>query len=99
MQIGAFSVEEIHDPTNIIEGKRFEFLIDIEVDEEDELYSEAGIEARVIVGQKEEEVRILNYFLLDKADNEILEFALEQEEEEIILRFVQEELSNEDAGV
>lgn len=99
MQIGAFSVEEIKDPTNIIEGKRFEFLIDIEVDEEDELYSEAGIEARVIVGQKEEEVRILNYFLLDKADNEILEFALEQEEEEIILRFVQEELSNEDAGV
>ena len=99
MQIGAFSVEEIKDPTNIIEGKRFEFLIDIEVDEEDELYSEAGIEARVIVGQKEEEVRILNYFLLDKADNEIVEFALEQEEEEIILRFVQEELSNEDAGV
>lgn len=99
MQIGAFSVEEIKDPTNIIEGKRFEFLLDIEVDEEDELYSEAGIEARVIVGQKEEEVRILNYFLLDKADNEILEFALEEEEEEIILRFVQEELTNEDAGV
>lgn len=99
MEIGAFSVEEIKDPTNIIEGKRYEFLIDIEVDEEDELYSEAGIEARVIVGQNEGEVRILNYFLLDKTDNEILEFALEEEEEEMILCFVQEELKQEDAGV
>ncbi|KGR87222.1 DUF6509 family protein [Lysinibacillus odysseyi] len=99
MEIGAFSVEEIKDPTNIIEGKRYEFLIDIEVDEEDELYSEAGIEARVIVGQKEEEVRILNYFLLDKGDNEIIEFALEEEEEEMLLHFVQEELKQEDTGV
>ncbi len=98
MEIGAFSIEEIKDPTNIIEGKRFEFLIDIEVDEDDDLYSEAGIEARVIVGQKEEEVRILNYFLLDKGDNKMLEFALEEEEEEIIFRFVQEELVGESAG-
>lgn len=98
MEIGAFSVEEIKDPTNIIEGKRFEFLIDLEVDEEDELYSEAGIEIRVIAGQKEEEVRILNYFLIDKADNEVLDFALEEEEEAMILRFVQEELTSEDTG-
>ena len=98
MEIGAFSLEEIKDPTNIIEGKRFEFLIDLEVDEEDDLYSEAGIEIRVIVGQKGEEVRLLNYFLIDKADNEMLEFALEEEEEEMILRFVQEELMGEDTG-
>ena len=98
MEIGAFSVEEIKDPTNIIEGKRFEFLIDLEVDEDDELYSEAGIEIRVIAGQKEEEVRILNYFLIDKADNEVLDFALEEEEEAMILRFVQEELTGEDTG-
>ena len=98
MEIGAFSVEEIKDPTNIIEGKRFEFLIDLEVDEEDELYSEAGIEIRVIAGQKEEEVRILNYFLIDKADNEVLDFALEEEEEAMILNFVQEELTGEDTG-
>ena len=98
MEIGAFSLEEIKDPTNIIEGKRFEFLIDLEVDEEDDLYSEAGIEIRVIVGQKGEEVRLLNYFLIDKADNEMLEFALEEEEEEMILRFVQQELIGEDTG-
>ena len=58
MEITAFSIEEIKDPTNIIEGKRYEFLLDVEVDEEDELYSAAGIEIRAIVGQKDEEVRV-----------------------------------------
>lgn len=95
MEITAFSIEEIKDPTNIIEGKRYEFLLDIEVDEEDELYSAAGIEIRVIAGQKDEEVRILNYFLTDKADNKMLDFALEEEEEAMILNFVREELDKQ----
>ena len=95
MEITAFSIEEIKDPTNIIEGKRYEFLLDVEVDEEDELYSAAGIEIRVIAGQKDEEVRVLNYFLTDKADNKMLDFALEEEEEAMILTFVREELSKQ----
>ena len=95
MEITAFSIEEIKGPTNIIEGKRYEFLLDVEVDEEDELYSAAGIEIRVIAGQKDEEVRVLNYFLTDKADNKMLDFALEEEEEEMILQFVREELNKQ----
>ena len=95
MEITAFSVEEIKDPTNIIEGKRYEFLLDVEVDEEDELYSAAGIEIRVIAGQKDEEVRVLNYFLTDKADDKMLDFALEEEEEAMILNFVSEELNKQ----
>ena len=95
MEITAFSIEEFKDPTIIIEGKRYEFLIDVEVDEEDELYSAAGIEIRVIAGQKDEEVRVLNYFLTDKADNKMLDFALEEEEEAMILQFVREELNKQ----
>ena len=95
MEITAFSVEEIKDPTNIIEGKRYEFLLDIEVDEEDELYSAAGIEIRVMAGQKDEEVRVLNYFLTDKADDKMLDFALEEDEEAMILTFVREELNKQ----
>lgn len=92
MNITQFSVEEILDPTHIIEGKRFELLLDVEIDEEDELYSEAGIELRVIAGVLNEEVRIVNYFIIDKADNKFLDFALEDEEEEIILAFCKEQL-------
>lgn len=92
MEIREYSFEEIKDPTNIIEGKRFEFLLDVEVDEDDELYSEFGIEIRVIIGQIEEEVRMINYFLIDKKDNQYLDFGLEEDEEEMIRQFCKEEL-------
>lgn len=52
MDILAYTMDEILDPTNIIEGQRFEFLLDIEVDEEDELFVEGGLEIRAIVGKK-----------------------------------------------
>ena len=92
MNITQFSIEEILDPTKIIEGKRYEFLLDVEVDEEDELYSTAGLEIRVIVGVIDDIVRIVNYFIIDKANNEFLDFALEEDEEAMILEFCKEEL-------
>ena len=92
MDITQFSVEEILDPTNIIEGKRFELLLDVEVDEDDELYSAAGLELRVIAGLLNEEVRVVSYFIIDKANNEYLDFALDEDEEEMILAFCKEQL-------
>ena len=95
MEITQFSIEEIKDPTNIIEGKRFEFLLDLEVDEEDELYTEAGVEIRVLVGQKEADIFILNYFLIDKGTGSYLDFELEEDEEAMILSFCKDELTKE----
>ena len=95
MNITQFSIDEIKDPTNIIEGKRYEFLLDVEIDEEDELYTEAGIEIRVLIGHNGDEVRILNYFIMDKKDNEYLDFALEDEEEQMIIEFCRGELTKE----
>lgn len=95
MEITQYSIEEIKDPTNIIEGKRFEFLLDVEVDEEDELYTPAGLEVRAIVGQIDEAVRLINYFITDKSNNEMLELALEEDEEAMIIDFCKEQLTAE----
>lgn len=95
MNITQFSIEEILDPTNIIEGKRFELLLDVEVDEEDELYSEAGLEIRAIVGVLDQNVRVINYFIIDKKDNAYLEFELEEEEQQMILNLCHEELKSD----
>lgn len=95
MNITQFSIETILDPTNIIEGRRFELLLDVEVDEEDELYSEAGIEIRAIIGVLDENVRVISYFIIDKKDNAYLEFELEEEEQQMILDFCNEELKSE----
>ena len=92
MEITAYSVEEIKDPTNIIEGKRYEFLLDVEVDEEDELYTEGGIEIRALIGENAGEVRLINYFLKERLSEELLDFALEEDEEQMILEFCKEEL-------
>jgi len=93
MEITQFSMEEILDPTNIIEGKRYEFILDIEIDEEDELYHEAGIEIRVLIGEMAGEPYILNYFIMEKAEGEYLDFALEDDELEEILVFCKEEIT------
>lgn len=93
MEITQFTMEEIIDPTGIIEGKRYEFLLDIEVDEEDELYSEAGTEIRLLVGDKGEGPFIINYFIIDKKDEKIIELALEEEEEQLLLDFCKEQLN------
>ncbi|GGG10567.1 hypothetical protein GCM10007425_01120 [Lysinibacillus alkalisoli] len=93
MNITQFSVEEIKDPTNIIEGERYEFLLDVEVDEEDELYTEAGIEVRAIIGKVADDVRMLNYFIMNKGNNEYFDFALDEDEEQMIIDFCKEELA------
>lgn len=95
MDITQYSIEEIKDPTNIIEGKRYEFLIDVEVDEDDELYSEKGIEIRLLVAESEGNVRILNYFIIDKEEGGYLDFALEEDEEALLLNFCKEQLAME----
>lgn len=95
MNITQFSVEEILDPTNIIEGKRYEFILDVEIDEEDELYHEAGIEIRILLGEKDGEPFILNYFIIEKAENEYLDFELEDDELATILAFCQKVLTKE----
>ena len=46
----------------------------------------------MIVGVIEENVRIMNYFILDKATNEYLDFALEEDEDAMILAFCKEQL-------
>jgi hypothetical protein len=92
MEITAYSVEEIKDPTNIIVGKRYEFLLDVEVDEEDELYTEGGIEIRAIISENNGEVKLLNYFLKERLSEEMLDFALEEDEEQAVLDFCKEEI-------
>lgn len=94
MEITQYSIEELKDPTNIIEGKRYEFILDVEIDEDDEMYSEDGIEVRVLIGQIDGEVRILNYFIIEKGKGEYLDFALEDDEEQMILNFCKEQIAN-----
>ncbi|MED3662127.1 DUF6509 family protein [Ureibacillus sp. FSL K6-8385] len=95
MNIVNFEMEEWIDPTGIIQGRRFEFLLDVEVDEEDELYSEAGTQIRMLVGDEGEGPYIINYFIIDKKDGKYIELALEEDEEQSLLDFCKAKLEQE----
>jgi len=92
MNITGYSVEKIIDPTGILEGDRYEFLLDIEVDEEDELFSEDGVTLRVIFVVTAGTEKIVQYQFLENTTNQILDFELEEDEVEMVTQFCKEHI-------
>lgn len=78
--ITSYTVEVIRDPFGILTGRRYEFLIDIEVEEDDELYSESGLYIRAIYNVEEGKSGLLKYELYEKTTQLYLDFELEDDE-------------------
>ncbi|MDF2926483.1 MAG: pullulanase [Paenibacillaceae bacterium] len=79
-EISSYSVEWIKDPFGIIAGKRYELLLDIEVDEDDEMYSEQGVSLRVIFKVEDEAQSLVRYEFLERGTGKYLDFEMEPEE-------------------
>lgn len=80
MNITSYSVELVKDPFGILAGKRYEFILDIEVDEDDELYSESGLYVRVIYSVDDSRSYIAKYEIFERNTNRYLEFDMEEDE-------------------
>ncbi len=87
MNITGYTVEELHDPTGILDGIRYEFFLQIEVPEDDELFTENGLVLRVIFADVNQTQSILHYEFMEKNSNAILDFALEEDEEKLVFEF------------
>ena len=90
VSITEYSVELVKDPFGIIKGKRYEFILDIDVDEDDELNSEQGVALRVIYGVEEEKQGIVKYDILERNTEKHLDFDLEDDELEEVDAFCRE---------
>lgn len=90
MNITSYSVEFIKDPFGILSGKRYEFVLDIEVDEEDELYSDKGLYVRVIYSVEEAGSRIVKYEIFERGTDQYLEFDMEDDEIAVVDAFCKE---------
>jgi len=84
MNIKGHEAEKLKDPTGIIEGDRFEFFLDLEIDEEDELYTEQGVYLKVIFAVEENGQRIAQYQFFEENTNKALDFEMEEEEEQAV---------------
>lgn len=95
LNITSYSAEYVKDPFGILTGKRYEFIVDLDIPEEDELYSAQGIYARVIVKVEGEEISLVSYDLVDRGNEKLLEFDLEDEEEAELVAFCKEHMPEE----
>jgi hypothetical protein len=97
LEITSYSVEFIKDPFGILSGRRYEFLIDIELDEEDELYSKNGIYIRAVYSLEESGGgRLIKHELIERVTEKLLDFELEEEEEQELLGFCAEHYKEAD---
>ena len=88
LKIESYEVERILDPTGIIAGDRYEFLLGIEVPEDDELYEEGNsLDLRVILAVVNDAAQIKQYHFINRSNGKILDFGLEEEEEAMVLAF------------
>lgn len=87
MNITGHTVEKLEDPFGLLTGDRYEFFLDIEVDEEDELYSEKGIGLKIIYVVDDNGPKISHYHFFEKVSEKVLDFALEEDEEELVKNY------------
>ncbi|WP_308634228.1 DUF6509 family protein [Paenibacillus silvisoli] len=88
--ITEFSVDKIKDPFGIIAGDRYEFRLDVDVAEDDELYVDGGVYIRVIYRVDGENAGIVKYELYESMNDKYMDFDLEEEEEQVIDSFCKE---------
>ncbi|WP_191272078.1 DUF6509 family protein [Neobacillus kokaensis] len=94
LNITGYTVEKLEDPFGLLSGERYEFFLDLDIDEEDELYSEKGVGLRVLFVVNQNEFKIANYHFFEKGNDEVFDFVLEDDEEEIVIKFCKEHLED-----
>lgn len=87
LTISSYTVELIKDPFGILSGKRYEFMLDMEVEEDDELYSENGLYVRALYLVDVDKSELLKYELFEKNTEKYQDFDLEDDEVAIIAAF------------
>ncbi|WP_419875040.1 DUF6509 family protein [Candidatus Pristimantibacillus sp. PTI5] len=88
--ITEYSAELMKDPFGILSGTRYEFILDLAVEEDDELYQEEGVTLRVIYVIDGDTAKIAKYEFLTTSTNKYIDFELEEEEEKMVLAFCKE---------
>ncbi|MDV6378096.1 DUF6509 family protein [Sporosarcina sp. GW1-11] len=80
MKILNGKVEELVDPTGIIDGQRYEFLLTVQFDEDDELFNEEGTGLRLLYSVKDGQRKMMTYQFYELATEST--FDLEWDEDE-----------------
>jgi hypothetical protein len=92
MDIIGHTVEKLKDPFGLLSGDRYEFFLELDVEEEDELFSEKGTGLKIIYVIDENGPKISQYYFYEKGTEKVLDFALEEDEEETVHAYCKENI-------
>ncbi|RFU70442.1 pullulanase [Peribacillus saganii] len=92
LSITGHELELINDPFGILPGNRFEFLIDLDVPEDDELYSENGVYLKVIYVLEDDKAYIAKYDFYENETEKYIDLELEEDEEEQVNAYCRDNL-------
>ncbi len=84
MEIIDATIEKLEDPFGILSGERFEIFLTLDIEEDDELYSENGVMIKLIYAVDEAQSKIVQYDFIEKKTEQVLDFALDDDEEKVI---------------
>jgi hypothetical protein len=87
MEIEAYTVEKVRDPFGILAGERYEFKLEIEVAEDDELFVAGGLYIRAIYRMDGEIGKLVKYELHERMTDKYMDVDLEDEEEQLLESF------------
>lgn len=90
MEIIDATIEKLEDPFGILSGERFEIFLTLNIEEDDELYSENGVMLKLIYAVEEAQSKIVQYDFIEKKTEQVLDFALEDDEEKVIDAYCQQ---------
>ena len=96
MEITGHTVELLEDPFGLLQGSRYEFFLDITVDEDDELYTEKGLLLKVIFVVDGGEGRILQNYFIEEETEKVLDFDLEDEEVEAVKTYCMQNFASDE---
>jgi hypothetical protein len=92
MKITGHTVELLEDPFGLLTGDRYEYFLNIEVDEDDELYTDKGLLLKVLFLVDENNSRILQSYFIEQETEKVLDFELEDDEAELVKAYCEQHL-------
>lgn len=92
LTITEYSVELVKDPFGILSGARYQFIMDLDVPEDDELYSENGVYAKVVYKSDEDRSGIVTCDLYERTTHKYLDIEVDEDEKEALAAFCNENL-------
>lgn len=96
MNITGHTVELLEDPFGLLTGERYEYYLNIEVDEEDEIFTDKGLLLKVLFLVNGEERRILQSYFIEQGTEKVLDFELEDDEVVQVKTYCEEHLPADD---